>query len=91
MSISTTALSSNGQINIPIEILNELHWEAGHQLSIETTEAGVLLKSIPKKKKLRLEDLRGFLKYDGPPVSIEVLCKPVEYSNDGEEPDQRSQ
>jgi len=69
MSISTTALSSNGQINIPIEILNELHWEAGHQLSIETTEAGVLLKSIPKKKKLRLEDLRGFLKYDGPPVS----------------------
>ena len=28
--------------------------------------------------KRNLADLRGMLKYDGPPISIEELCKPVE-------------
>jgi len=90
MSISIITLSSKGQVVIPKEIRDELHWEAGRELIIETTESGVLLKSRPKKKKLRLEDLRGFMKYSGPPIPIEELCKPIEYGDDWEESEKRS-
>jgi len=90
MSITTITLSRKGQVVIPKEIRDAFHWEAGHELTIETTESGVLLKSKPTSKKLRLEDLRGFLKYDGPPISTEELCKPVEYGADWEESEKRS-
>lgn len=90
MSIATITLSSKGQVVIPKEIRDELHWEPGLELTIETTESGVFLKSRPVAKKLRLEDLRGFLKYDGPPISTEELCKPVDYSADWEESEKRS-
>lgn len=90
MPIATITLSSKGQVVIPKEIRDQLHWEAGLELTIETTEHGVLLKSSVKDKHLRLEDLRGFLKYDGPPISIDELCKPVEYGSDWEESERRS-
>jgi AbrB family looped-hinge helix DNA binding protein len=90
MAITTITISSKGQVVIPKEIRDELHWNTGHELTIETTESGLLLKSSSKEKKIRLEDLRGFFKYDGPPVSIESLCKPVEYTNDWEESEKRS-
>ena len=50
MSIATITLSSKGQVVIPKEIRDELHWESGQELTIETTESGVLLKSRPSKK-----------------------------------------
>lgn len=82
MSVATVTLSSKGQLVIPKEIRDELHWEPGMELTIGTTESGVLLKSKLVGKELRLEDLRGFLKYDGPPISTEELCKPADYSAD---------
>jgi AbrB family looped-hinge helix DNA binding protein len=90
MTIAIITLSSKGQVVIPKEIRDELHWEAGLELTIETTESGVLLKSRAAGKKLRLEDLRGFLKYGGPPISTEELCKPVDYRADWEEAGKRS-
>ena len=90
MSIATLTLTRQGQVAIPKEIRDELHWNAGLELTVEITESGVLLKPRPIGKKLRLEDLRGFLKYDGPPTSTEELCKPVEYSADWEESEKRS-
>ncbi|MGD0958657.1 MAG: AbrB/MazE/SpoVT family DNA-binding domain-containing protein [Methylomonas sp.] len=61
MSIVTTTLSSKGQVVIPKEIRDQLHWEVGRELTIETTEFGVLLKSGANDKKIRPEELRGFL------------------------------
>jgi len=90
MPIATITLSSKGQVVIPKEIRDQLHWEAGRKLTIETTEHGVLLKSSVKDKHLRLEDLRGILKYDGPPISIDELCQPVKYGSDWEESERRS-
>jgi len=90
MTIATATLSSKGQVVIPKSIRDQLHWESGHELIIETTDSGVLLKAKPTGKTLRLEDLRGFLKVDGPPVPIEELCKPVEYGTDWEESERRS-
>lgn len=90
MTVATITLSSKGQIVIPKDIRDELHWEPGLELTIETTESGVLLKSKPMGKKLRLEDLRGFLKYGGPSIPTEELCKPPDYSADWEESEKRS-
>lgn len=90
MSIAVIRLSREGQIVIPKEIRDRLHWEAGQELIIEMTESGILLKSRPAQKKLRLEDLRGFLKYDGSPVPTETLCQPVDYQVNWNDSEQRS-
>lgn len=82
MTIANITLSSKGQVVIPKEIRDQLHWTAGLELSIETTESGVLLRSHPQKKGIRLEELRGFLKSVSPPLTTEELCKPVDYSTD---------
>ena len=41
-----------------------------------------MLKVVPKKTGRRLEDLIGMLKHDGPALSTEELCAPVDYSAD---------
>lgn len=90
MSTATVVLSSEGQIAIPKAILDELHWESGVELTIESTTSGVLLRTRPKGKTLRLEDLRGFFKFQGPAIPIDELCKPVDYNSDWEESLKRS-
>lgn len=82
MSIATITLSSKGQIVIPKEIRDELHWEAGAELELISTPVGLTLRTKKPSSKLNLADLRGILKYDGPPVSTEALCKPVELTDD---------
>lgn len=90
MSIATTTLSSKGQVVIPKEIRDELHWDAGTELSLVSSASGVTLKTMPKKTGRNLADLIGMLKYDGPSISTEELCKPVDYSADWEETKKRS-
>jgi AbrB family looped-hinge helix DNA binding protein len=84
MTVATITLSSKGQVVIPKEIREELHWEAGIQLSLISTPFGVTIKAMPKKTGRRLEDLIGMLKHEGPPFSTDDLCKPVDYRADGE-------
>ncbi|MBK1725062.1 AbrB/MazE/SpoVT family DNA-binding domain-containing protein [Thiocystis violacea] len=91
MSTATVTLSSQGQIEIPKHIRDELHWEDGHALFLETTEAGILLRAQPATNKpLRLESLRGFLKPDGPSLSTEDLSAPVDASADWDAAERRS-
>jgi AbrB family looped-hinge helix DNA binding protein len=90
MTTVTVKLSSKGQVVIPKEVRDALHWEPGTELTVVPTGDGVMLKPRPTKSKLRLEDLRGFLKHEGPPIPIEELCKPVDYSADWEESEKRS-
>jgi AbrB family looped-hinge helix DNA binding protein len=82
MTATTVKLSSKGQVVIPKTVREQLHWEAGAELTLVTTSDGVLLKGKPKKGKRNLADLRGLLKYDGPPIPIEELCKPVELTEE---------
>ncbi len=90
MSTATVTLSTKGQVVIPKDIRDALHWEAGTELTVTAAGNGVLLKTKPKKTGKRLEDLRGMLKRDRPPILIEQLCKPVDYSADWEESEKRS-
>jgi len=83
MTTSTTAvLFGNGQIHIPQEILETLHWHEGVELKLTPTGQGVLLEAKSNRRGKRLEDLIGMLQHDGPPIPIEELCKPVNYAAD---------
>jgi AbrB family looped-hinge helix DNA binding protein len=76
-----TKLSSKGQVVIPREIREKSNLSKGQVFRIEATSAGILLRPVTQKKAgLRLEDLQGFFKYTGEPVSDEELFQPVDYS-----------
>ena len=86
----TVTLSTKGQVVIPKEIRDALHWEAGVELTVTSAGDLVVLKATPKKTGKRLEDLIGMLQHEGPPIPIEELCKPVDYSEDWEASEKRS-
>lgn len=90
MSVATITLSSKGQIVIPKEIRDQLHWGAGTQLTLMPGTSGVTLKAVSKKTGRRLEDLIGMLKHAGPPLSTEELCAPVDDAEDGAASELRS-
>lgn len=90
MTTATTTLSSKGQVVIPKEIRDELHWDAGTQITLVSSASGVMLKRVPTKTGRKLADLIGLFKHAGPPLSIEELCKPVDYSEDEEASGSRS-
>jgi len=62
----------------PRPLRDELHWEAGTQLALISTPSGVTIRAMPQKAGRRLEDLIGMLKHEGPPISTDDLCKPVD-------------
>ncbi len=82
MSTAIITLSSKGQVVIPKEIRDELHWAAGTELTLVSNASGVTLKAVPKKTGRNLADLIGMLKHDGPSLSTEALCKPVELNEE---------
>jgi AbrB family looped-hinge helix DNA binding protein len=82
VTIATVTLSSKGQVVIPKEIREELHWDAGTELTLVSNASGVTIKAMPKKTGRNLADLIGMLKHDGPPLATEELCRPVELSDE---------
>lgn len=82
MKLATVKVSSKGQIVIPKEVRDDLHWGNGVELMLVMTEQGVMLRTKTQAKKQPVKSLRGFLKYSGETIPTEQLCKPVEYSND---------
>ncbi|WP_133512844.1 AbrB/MazE/SpoVT family DNA-binding domain-containing protein [Candidatus Thiosymbion oneisti] len=83
MMAATVRLSSKGQIVIPKEVRDSLHWGVGVELTLVTTKHGVMLQTkAPQTHKIPAKSLRGFLQHTGEPVPTETLCKPVEYTND---------
>ncbi len=89
MGNATVILSSKGQVVIPKDIRDALHWEAGAQLILISGPAGVTLKAAPKKTGRTLADLIGMLKHQGPPLSTSDLCQPVDYGPDWDEAEGR--
>jgi len=76
--MAQTVISSRGQVVLPKKLRDRLHWKPGTRLMIEDRPEGVLLKRVEEKKKLTIGDLRGILKYKGPPRSIEEMNTAIE-------------
>ena len=77
MQTVTIKLSSQGQLIIPQSIREELHWDEGIELTLVPVGNGIMLQTPPNPGKRNLADLKGMLHYEGPPVSLEMLCKLV--------------
>jgi len=78
MIAATVRLSSKGQILIPKNARDSLHWDAGVELTLVTTDYGVMLQTKASQQPKRpAKSLRGFLQHTGTPVSTEALCLPA--------------
>ncbi len=71
--MTTTVLSSKGQVIIPKPIRSAHHWDAGERLVVEDTADGVLLRPVSVFKRTTLTDLANCLKWKGPAKSIEEM------------------
>mgnify|MGYP002151882295 CR=1 FL=1 len=70
--MTTTRLSSKGQVIIPKSVREARHWTVGTELVVVDQEDGVLLKSA-RRSRTRADDVIGCLKYKGRPVSDAAL------------------
>lgn len=66
-------VTSKGQVTIPKAVREELGIETGTSLTFVRTPQGYLLRPTGKS----LARLRGIVKYDGPPVTIEDMNEAV--------------
>lgn len=71
--MSQATVTSKGQITIPKEVRDELGIETGTKVWFVRTPMGFVLK--PRTRSLM--ELRGALKYDGPPLSDEEIERRV--------------
>jgi antitoxin PrlF len=78
--MSTITMTSKGQITLPAATRAKLKLVKGAQMDVEETADGKVILT-PKPQKIGdIRQLRGILKYDGPPVSIEDMNKAIEES-----------
>jgi AbrB family looped-hinge helix DNA binding protein len=71
--MATTRLSTKGQVVLPKGVREANNWPSGTELEVVPHPEGVLLRKPTPAKRYTLDDLFGFLKYEGPPVSIEDM------------------
>lgn len=71
--MTTTVLSSKGQVIIPQAIRNQHHWEPGQKLAVIDTGDGIVLRPVSPFKETDLKDVGGCLKYSGPARSLEDM------------------
>ncbi|MCU7960777.1 MAG: AbrB/MazE/SpoVT family DNA-binding domain-containing protein [gamma proteobacterium symbiont of Bathyaustriella thionipta] len=71
--MSTTRLSSKGQIIIPKPLRVAHRWEAGLELVVIDTGDGILLKPKMPFEKTSIDDVACCLKYAGKPKSVDDM------------------
>ena len=84
MASAAITLSGNGQIEIPKEIRDALHWQTGTELVLVSKPDGVTISTVEKPTRRRFADLIGLLKHEGPALSDEALCAAVDLNEDQE-------
>ncbi len=68
--MTTTRLSSKGQVIIPKAIRNLHHWEPGQELAVIDTDDGIVLKPVSPFEEANLKDVGGCLRSNGPARSL---------------------
>jgi AbrB family looped-hinge helix DNA binding protein len=72
--MATAALTSKGQITIPIQVREDLGLKTGDRVSFIKGENG---EYILKAKTGSIMDLKGIFKRTGPPLTIEEMDEAV--------------
>lgn len=72
--MATAALTSKGQITIPIEVRKELGLKAGDRVAFIKGENG---EFILRPKKGSIMDMAGILQWKGEPVTIEEMNETI--------------
>lgn len=70
----TAKMTTKGQITIPAEVRARYRLHAGTQVNFVENEAGEL---VLRPKTRDISELRGILKYDGPPVTLEEMDEAI--------------
>ena len=77
MAMAKTRLSSKGQVIIPKAVRERQGWTPGVELEVEDQGDAVVLRRPNPFPRTTFEDVRGCLKYDGPPLTIEEMDEAV--------------
>lgn len=72
--MTTATVTSKGQVTIPAEIRRKLRLHAGSKIDFIENRAGEM---VIRSKSGNIRDLYGFLKYDGPPLTIEQMNEAI--------------
>jgi antitoxin PrlF len=75
--MTTITMTSKGQITLPAATRAKLKLVKGAQMDVEETADGKVILTPKPKKTGDIRRLRGILKYDGPPVSIEEMNEAI--------------
>lgn len=70
----TATMTSKGQITVPSEVRADLRLQTGDRVRFEKGANGVY-RVLPVKGDVRA--LSGFLRYDGPSVSVEDMDRAI--------------
>lgn len=76
--MAKTRLSSKGQVVIPKAVRDRHGWEPGVELEVEDHGEAVVLRPANPFPPTTFEEVRGCLRYDGPPVTIQEMDAAVE-------------
>jgi AbrB family looped-hinge helix DNA binding protein len=71
--MARTRLSSKGQVIIPKAVRDRHGWRPGAELEVEDRGDAVVLRLARPFGPTTFEEVRGCLKYEGPPVTIEEM------------------
>ena len=78
MTALKTRVSTKGQVILPNAIRRRRRWEAGTELLVEDTEAGVLLRAAPYFPPTTIDEVsRLSANYTGPVVTLEEMDEAV--------------
>jgi AbrB family looped-hinge helix DNA binding protein len=72
-------ISSKGQLVLPKAVREAHGLVPGSEVEVESVGETIVLKPRPSKarKKYTLDEVAGFLKYNGPPVTIEDMNRGI--------------
>ena len=70
----TATVTSKRQITLPAEMCRQLRIVPGTKIDFITNAAG---ETVLRPKNGNIRDLRGIVKYDGPPLSLEDMDQAI--------------
>lgn len=76
--MTTTRLSTKGQLILPKELRERHQWKAGTQFEILEHGDAVMLRPVERLPETTLDELAGCTGYEGPPRSLEEMDAAIE-------------